>query len=50
MSPLQRDVKACLNVNKTKYEEEKLIGFYRIDFLVEGKTVIEVNGPLHYAF
>ena len=41
----------CLKVNKTPFEAEKVIDFYRVDFLIsKGKLVLEVNGPMHYAF
>ena len=50
LSVIQEDIQICLNVLKIAYKEEQEVEFYRVDFLLENRLVIEVNGPVHYAF
>jgi len=39
-----------LNILKAKYEQEKNIDIYKVDFLIDNSIILEVLGPRHFAF
>ncbi|KRX02119.1 hypothetical protein PPERSA_06314 [Pseudocohnilembus persalinus] len=51
ISMLQQDISIILNIIGIKYEVEKNISLYQVDFYIpQINLIIEINGPSHYAF